>query len=113
MLEIGQYHTLTIDRDTDPGLFLRDESGNEVLLPNKYKPETFELEDQIKVFVYLDHEERPVATTLKPFIELYSFGYLRCTFFGLGNGKRTFCSFCTTGKTYASRTLVCSLYVSG
>jgi len=79
MLEIGQYHTLTIDRDTDPGLFLRDESGNEVLLPNKYKPETFELEDQIKVFVYLDHEERPVATTLKPFIELYSFGYLRCT----------------------------------
>jgi len=48
-------------------------------LPNKYKPEVFELEDQIEVFVYLDHEERPVATTLKPFIELYSFGYLRCT----------------------------------
>ncbi len=79
MLAIGHYHTLIIDRDTDPGLFLRDTSDNEVLLPNKYKPEVFELEDQIEVFVYLDHEERPVATTLKPFIELYSFGYLRCT----------------------------------
>lgn len=78
MLAIGEYHTLRIDRDTEPGLFLKDDEGNEVLLPNKYKPETFELEDEMEVFVYLDHEERPVATTLKPFIKLDQFGYLKC-----------------------------------
>ncbi|HET8837669.1 MAG TPA: S1-like domain-containing RNA-binding protein [Flavobacteriaceae bacterium] len=78
MLNIGVYHTLTIDRDTPPGLFLKDDEGNEVLLPNKYKPENFEIGDEIDVFVYLDHEERPVATTLKPFVKLDEFGYLRC-----------------------------------
>lgn len=78
MLAIGEYHTLKIDRDTEPGLFLKDDDGNEVLLPNKYKPNSFELEDEIEVFVYLDHEERPVATTLKPFVKLDEFGYLKC-----------------------------------
>lgn len=78
MLTIGEYHVLKIDRDTEPGLFLKNEEGDEVLLPNKYKPETFELGDEIEVFVYLDHEERPVATTLKPFIKLDEFGYLKC-----------------------------------
>ncbi|MGI0107124.1 CvfB family protein [Salinimicrobium sp. WS361] len=78
MLAIGEYHTLKIDRDTEPGLFLKDDEGNEVLLPNKYKPETFEIGDEITVFVYLDHEERPVATTLKPFVKLDEFGFLKC-----------------------------------
>lgn len=78
MLTIGEYHILKIDRDTEPGLFLKDSEGNEVLLPNKYKPDSYELEDEIEVFVYLDHEERPVATTLKPFIKLDEFGYLKC-----------------------------------
>ena len=78
MLAIGEYHTLKIDRDTEPGLFLKDDDGNEVLLPNKYKPETFEIGDSLEVFVYLDHEERPVATTLKPFVKLDEFGFLKC-----------------------------------
>lgn len=78
MLAIGEYHNLKIDRDTEPGLFLKDDEGNEVLLPNKYKPETFEIGDSLEVFVYLDHEERPVATTLKPFVKLDEFGFLKC-----------------------------------
>lgn len=78
MLTLGEYHILTIDRDTEPGLFLKDSEGNEVLLPNKYKPESYEIFDEIEVFVYLDFKERPVATTLKPFIKLDEFGHLRC-----------------------------------
>lgn len=78
MLAIGEYHVLTIDRDTEPGLFLKDDAENEVLLPNKYKPASFEIGDELEVFVYLDHEERPVATTLKPFVKLDQFGYLKC-----------------------------------
>jgi predicted RNA-binding protein (virulence factor B family) len=79
MLEIGQYHRMRIDRETEPGLFLSNEAGDDVLLPNKYVPEEYKIWDELDVYVYLDHEERPVATTLKPFIELNSFGYLRCT----------------------------------
>lgn len=78
MLSLGEKQTLIIDRDTEPGLFLRNEEGDEVLLPNKYKPDTFELGDSLEVFVYLDHEERPVATNLDPFVKLDEFGYLKC-----------------------------------
>jgi predicted RNA-binding protein (virulence factor B family) len=78
MIEIGKYHKLTIAREAPPGLYLTDTDGNEILLPNKYKPENFEIGDEIEVFLYLDHEERPVATTLKPFVKLDEFGYLRC-----------------------------------
>lgn len=69
---------MTINRDTEPGLFLENDEGDEVLLPNKYKPENFEIGDEIEVFVYLDHQERPVATTLKPYVKLDEFAYLKC-----------------------------------
>ena len=78
MLTLGVDHKLIIDRDTEPGLFLKNDEGDEVLLPNKYKPESFEIGDEIEVFVYLDYEERPVATNLKPFVKLDEFGYLKC-----------------------------------
>lgn len=78
MINIGEYNALTILRETEPGLYLGDEGENVVLLPHKYKPETYEIGDQLKVFVYLDHEERPIATTLDPFITLNSFGFLEC-----------------------------------
>lgn len=78
MLAIGVHHELVIDRDTEPGLFLKDDEGNEVLLPNKYKPEQFEIGDTLHVFVYLDHEERPVATNLEPYIKLDEFAMLSC-----------------------------------
>jgi len=78
-MNIGQFNTLKIDRDTKVGLFLTD-GTNDVLLPNKYVPEHFELGDEIAVFVYLDHEERPVATTLEPYIVLNEFGWLRVNY---------------------------------
>ncbi|OIQ18662.1 MAG: GntR family transcriptional regulator [Flavobacterium sp. MedPE-SWcel] len=79
MIEIGKYNTLKIARDTQVGLYLTD--GNEdVLLPNKYVPREFEIDDELIVFVYLDHEERPVATTLEPYIYLNEFALLRVSF---------------------------------
>ena len=80
MIKIGEYNTLEILRDTDPGLFLGDQEGNDVLLPNKYVPENFEIGEKLTVFVYLDHEERLVATTLKPYIKPGEFALLRCNF---------------------------------
>ena len=79
MLQIGTYHTLKIDRETKVGLFLVNEK-DDVLLPNKYVPNDFTIGDDLTVFVYLDHEERPVATTLKPFITLNSFAVLKVNY---------------------------------
>jgi predicted RNA-binding protein (virulence factor B family) len=100
MIHLGQYNTLTILRDTEPGLFLGDDDGNEVLLPNRYVPKTFEIDDKIKVFVYLDNEERPVATTDHPYIITGEFALLRCNqvtnfgaFLDWGLVKELFCPF--------------------
>lgn len=79
MLQIGVYHTLKIDRETKVGLFLVNET-DDVLLPNKYVPNDFTIGDDITVFVYLDHEERPVATTIKPLISLNSFAVLKVNY---------------------------------
>jgi len=77
MIELGNYNKLTILRSTSVGLFLGDEDVDDLLLPTKYVPEDFEIGDKIEVFCYLDHEERPVATTIKPFIKRNSFACLR------------------------------------
>lgn len=66
MIRAANYHRLTIARKTDNGLYLTDGEGNEVLLPNRYIPETYEIGDPIEVFVYTDSEDRPVATTDTP-----------------------------------------------
>ena len=82
MLEIGKYNTLTILRDTKVGLFLGNttDDKDDILLPNKYVPKVFEIGEEITVFVYLDHEERPVATTLQPYILLNEFALLRVNY---------------------------------
>jgi uncharacterized protein len=78
MIEIGKYNTLSILRDTNVGLYLGTPNTDEaVLLPNKYVPKQFEIGDELTVFIYLDHEERPVATTLQPYIQLHEFALLR------------------------------------
>lgn len=77
MIELGCINTLEILRDTSVGLFLGDEEGNDVLLPNKYVPAAYELGEKIKVFCYLDYDERPVATTLEPDIMLGEFRLLQ------------------------------------
>ncbi|KGO89021.1 CvfB family protein [Flavobacterium suncheonense] len=79
MIEIGKYNTLKIARDTKVGLYLSD-GETDILLPNKYVPENFQIGDEITVFVYLDHEERPVATTLEPYIFLNEFALLRVNY---------------------------------
>jgi|TARA_R110000868_G_scaffold3811_12_gene23529 uncharacterized protein len=77
MIALGKYNNLEILRDTTVGLFLGDDEGNDVLLPNKYVPEEFEIGDFIDVFCYLDHEERIVATTLIPFVTVNQFQLLQ------------------------------------
>lgn len=76
MIHLGKTNTLTILRKTAPGLFLSDDENEVVLLPNKYIKPDFEIGDQIDVFVYKDSEDRLIATTLKPYVEVNQFAYL-------------------------------------
>lgn len=78
-MEIGHYNTLKIARETKVGLFLTD-GKDDVLLPVKYVPKEYKIGEELIVFVYLDHEERPVATTLEPYILLDEFGLLRVNY---------------------------------
>lgn len=77
MIRLGEYNTLEILRTTSVGLFLGDEEGNDILLPIKYMPETYEIGDKLEVFCYLDYDERPVATNLEPGILVNEFQLLK------------------------------------
>ena len=77
MIVLGTYNTLEILRDTSVGLFLGDGEGNDILLPNKYVPESYEIGQSMTVFCYLDHSERPVATNLEPEVLVNEFQLLK------------------------------------
>lgn len=66
MIEAGIYHTLTVNRISDYGLYLADTEGYEVLLPNRYVSLSDKVGDTVDVFVYHDSEDRLVATREKP-----------------------------------------------
>ncbi|MDD6055394.1 MAG: S1-like domain-containing RNA-binding protein [Helicobacteraceae bacterium] len=65
MLEIGKIVELEISRFAKPGAYL-NAGSEEVLLPNKYVPESAKIGDKIRVFLYTDSSDRAVATTLTP-----------------------------------------------
>ena len=66
MIKIGQTYTLDVVKFLDFGAFLDAEDLGEVLLPRRYVPDYLSEGDSIEVFIYLDSEDRPVATTQKP-----------------------------------------------
>jgi predicted RNA-binding protein (virulence factor B family) len=65
MLEIGKFNELVVESRVDFGLYLDSDDGR-ILLPGKYVSEDMKIGDTVRVFVYTDSEDRPVATTLKP-----------------------------------------------
>ncbi len=72
---VGQYNTLEVRREADPGLYLGDED-DVVLLPWRYVPEGTKVGERLQVFVYTDSEDRPIATTLTPTAVVGDFAYL-------------------------------------
>ncbi|MEW4924132.1 S1-like domain-containing RNA-binding protein [Algibacter sp. 2305UL17-15] len=99
-MELGQINTLEILRETDHGMYLVDDDDHQVLLPNRYVPKEFKIWDKLDVFVYLDNEERLVASTDMPYIKKDEFALLRCNqvtdfgaFLDWGMVKELFCPF--------------------
>ena len=75
-LQLGKINTLTVARRADHGLYLSG-GPEDILLPMKYVPEGTEIGDEIDVFIYLDSEERLVATTETPKAQVGDFAWLR------------------------------------
>lgn len=76
MLDIGHSYTLTVTKRVDFGVYLDAENLGEVLLPNRAVPDGVDVGSAIKVFLYLDSEDRPIATTRRPRVEVEQFAYL-------------------------------------
>lgn len=68
MLKIGDYNILKAVKFVEFGAYLQDPDSEEtILLPKKFVTEDMKKDDEIEVFVYLDSEDRKIATTLRPF----------------------------------------------
>lgn len=70
MVDIGNYYTLPVSKICSHGLYLDADELGEVLLPRRYVPENTEVGDELKVFLYLDSEDTPIATTETPYAQL-------------------------------------------
>lgn len=80
MFHPGEYNTLIIHRFTSVGAYIGEpnaEYEDVVLLPNKYLEPGMKEGDEVTVFIYLDSEDRPVATTEKPLISIGGFASLK------------------------------------
>lgn len=74
---LGDYNNLEMVKRVSFGLYLDGDEDGEILLPAKYVPDGYDIGDIIKVFVYLDNEERLVATTEEPLAKVGDFALLR------------------------------------
>jgi len=77
MIDIGKIHALEVLKHVDFGLYLDGGEAGEILLPVRYVPEDIEIGSFIQVFIYLDNEERLIATTQTPLAQVGDFACLR------------------------------------
>ena len=110
---LGQKNLLKAAWKVDFGMYLEGDEEGKILLPTRYVPEDLEVGDEIEVFVYLDNEERRIATTLEPKAMVGDFAYLEVAwvnefgaFLDWGLMKDLFCPFreqkkrMETGRSY-------------
>ncbi|MCD8210640.1 MAG: S1-like domain-containing RNA-binding protein [Prevotella sp.] len=99
-IKLGEYNTLKVIKEVDFGLYLDAGDEGEVLLPSRYVPKGCSPGDEIQVFLYLDMQERLVATTEEPKAKVGDFAYLNVAwvneygaFLFWGPMKDLFCPF--------------------
>lgn len=75
-IKLGKYNQLEVVKEVDFGVYLNGDEDGEILLPKRYVPEGTKPGDILNVFIYLDMEERLVATTLQPYVQVGEFACL-------------------------------------
>ncbi len=76
MTQIGKYNTLKVLRKVEFGFYLDGQPEGDILLPLRYAPENLKIGQEIEVFIYLDSEDRLIATTEQPYATVGQFAYL-------------------------------------
>lgn len=78
MIKIGKYNRLIATRISEHGIYVSDkEHSAEILLPARYCNPMPEIGDKLYLFVYKDSEDRLIATTEKPFVQVNEFAFLQ------------------------------------
>lgn len=75
-IKLGKYNQLEVVKEVDFGVYLNGDEDGEILLPKRYVPEGTKPGDILNVFIYLDMEERLVATILQPYVQVGEFACL-------------------------------------
>ena len=75
-VKLGKYNQLEVVKEVDFGVYLDGGDDGEILLPTRYVPEGCKPGDVLNVFLYLDNEERLIATTLQPLVQVDEFACL-------------------------------------
>ncbi len=76
MISLGRSYKLGVIKKVDFGFYLDARELGEVLLPKKYAPQGLAPGDVLEVFLYLDANGLPVATTQTPKVQVGEFAYL-------------------------------------
>lgn len=79
MAVIGRMNSLQVVKHTDFGLYLDGGADGEILLPKRYIPKDTpsEVEDWLNVFIYLDSDDKLIATTETPKVQVGQFASLK------------------------------------
>ena len=75
-VKLGKYNQLEVVKEVDFGVYLDGGDDGEILLPTRYVPEDCKIGDFLNVFLYLDMDERLIATTLTPLVQVGQFACL-------------------------------------
>ncbi len=77
MIELGKKNKLRIVKELSFGLYLDGGEAGEILLPSRYIPEEFEIDELLEVFIYKDSEDRIIATTETPYAMVGEFALMQ------------------------------------
>ena len=77
MAQIGKTNRLVVLRKVSIGVYLDGDTLGDLLVPNRYVPEGINEGDELDVFIYLDSEDRLIATTETPFALVGDFALLK------------------------------------
>ncbi|MBQ8737699.1 MAG: S1 RNA-binding domain-containing protein, partial [Bacteroidaceae bacterium] len=69
-IRLGKRNKLEVMREVDFGMYLDGGEIGDILLPKRYVPEGCKPGDIVDIFLYLDNEERLIATTEEALIEV-------------------------------------------
>lgn len=75
-MEIGKYNRARVESIMPQGYYLELETGGRVLLPGNREEFSLEEGEILDVFVYMDSEDRPIATLQKPYAQAGEFAVL-------------------------------------